>query len=493
MLSIQQSGEQNQVEQYSLNQLNNILALSFRFVDFQTALLFKTDPSESLVSNFKQEILPHLDDIFLTHDFLETFTFVSGDMFSRSRIIMNSGVFVNSDNYTSYDFMSLFSTWIEKKEFFDMSYFMIALVKQVFMHCNLLEYNKDSHRINLDLRASAITEQFQKLVLYQFARNLKQESEPNAPSLFEENTLAPLYAKFCFVAIISTLTQMEHFSLASALHNVLHLAKRYSRLGGDSNLNERQLAVIYAPCFLNVFGLLNNVYTKKNGFEEEVPINKQWKLMAAILTYTLEVNDFNFPYDTQKNYYQSMQLPSFLKNDDEMPDIPNVLGALSRANTLDSIIMSFIPSQKLASDRMVSEKNFSDIERKPVGLFGRFRVRKRSKDGLEELQPKAESAESSDAICCPRTKKTTRFPPVSSRSSIETNFLAQEDSKAEKTRERLLSIDYTNAIEIDEVLPTKKPKALLKIRSRQFDKNKIKTKHTQAEKELKVKNRFGKK
>ena len=357
----------DQAETYTLKQLNNVLNLAFHYIDFKMPLLFKTDPDDKSITNFKTELLPLLNNCSISAEQFGTF------------------------DLAAQDFMTKFNAWIAEQDSFNMSYLMTGLIKQVFKKCNLLDFSVIDYQLKIDMRANAIREQFHQLVVKKLAKNLVFDSDGNTPLLFEKNSRSAILSERCFTVMIAELTQVGHSELAEALHNILHLAKHCSSSDSAYNMSTFQLAATYSPCFLTAFDLEDKIYTKQNGFTDEecARIGRQWKLMTIVLTHTLESNWFDIPYILQKPYYEKMDIPPLLPK--AIQGLPAMMARSNHVTALDLVISRhYLIHSELASpsSELSGEKHSSSSSNRFLSSFSRLARGKKHSKSKEAAEPK---------------------------------------------------------------------------------------------------------
>lgn len=334
-------------QKYSLNQLNNLLVLTLHYLNFDTELLFKFNADEFMMNDVKERILPLLASISsLTgahiHRYGADLSSLKGCLIKASQKgsliktsrnvsfhqIVESLAVNTSSGSASIDeegdkirkllteIYLIFSD--ERYHASNPDHVWAVLAKSVFMECNLFDYRFDNYCISYDVRANMIRIQFSDLVIQHLAPHLAFEKDGNTPKPFPAEQAH--ISQHCFIYLIAELHQLGHIQLASALHNMLHLAKKCS-LSRGSGMSTAQLAAVFSPVFLQAFGLFNKIYTIENGYttKESLRIGRQYNLMSLIISNSLNADIFNYSYmHTLREYDQistsSLALHSLLGN-----------------------------------------------------------------------------------------------------------------------------------------------------------------------------------
>lgn len=385
-------------QKYSLNQLNNLLVLTLHYLNFDTELLFKFNADEFMMNDVKERILPLLASISsLTgahiHRYGADLSSLKGCLIKASQKgsliktsrnvsfhqIVESLAVNTSSGSASIDeegdkirkllteIYLIFSD--ERYHASNPDHVWAVLAKSVFMECNLFDYRFDNYCISYDVRANMIRIQFSDLVIQHLAPHLAFEKDGNTPKPFPAEQAH--ISQHCFIYLIAELHQLGHIQLASALHNMLHLAKKCS-LSRGSGMSTAQLAAVFSPVFLQAFGLFNKIYTIENGYttKESLRIGRQYNLMSLIISNSLNADIFNYSYmHTLREYDQistsSLALHSLLGN------LPS---SMAGGQSLFELISSSFPREEDVSRSLLTAFKELTLGKKKSSTHSRHRI-----------------------------------------------------------------------------------------------------------------------
>ncbi|MCS5708400.1 hypothetical protein CC99x_005715 [Candidatus Berkiella cookevillensis] len=361
-------------QKYSLNQLNNLLVLTLHYLNFDTELLFKFNADEFMVNEFKERVLPLLASISsLTdaqiHRYGAELSSLKESLIRKSRSVAFEQVVEPLAVSTSSEAVPIdeegdkirnllaeihliFSD--EKYRTSNPHHVWAVLAKSVFMECNLFDHRFENYCISYDVRANMIRIQFSELVIQHLASHLAFERNGNTPKPFPSEQA--YISQQCFIYLIAQLHQLGHIQLASALHNMLYLAKKCS-LSRGSGMSTAQLAAVFSPVFIQAFGLFNKIYTVGNGYttEESLRIGRQYNLMSLIIANALTSDTFNYfythPYTLEKYdriSTSSLAVPLSLSDFSYLPDL------MAGGQSLFELISSHLPREEDASRSLLT-------------------------------------------------------------------------------------------------------------------------------------------
>lgn len=367
-------------QKYSLNQLNNLLVLTLHYLNFDTELLFKFNADEFMMNDVKERILPLLASISsLTgahiHRYGADLSSLKGCLIKASQKgsliktsrnvsfhqIVESLAVNTSSGSASIDeegdkirkllteIYLIFSD--ERYHASNPDHVWAVLAKSVFMECNLFDYRFENYCISYDVRANMIRIQFSDLVIQHLAPHLAFEKDGNTPKPFPAEQAH--ISQHCFIYLIAELHQLGHIQLASALHNMLHLAKKCS-LSRGSGMSTAQLAAVFSPVFLQAFGLFNKIYTIENGYttKESLRIGRQYNLMSLIIANALTADVFNCVYTHPHTLEKYAQIPiSSLTGPQSLSDLPH---SMVGGQSLFELISSSLPREEDASRSLLT-------------------------------------------------------------------------------------------------------------------------------------------
>ncbi|MGE4348320.1 MAG: hypothetical protein AB7D28_01000 [Candidatus Berkiella sp.] len=381
-------------QKYSLNQLNNLLVLTLHYLNFDTELLFKFNADEFMVNEFKERVLPLLASISsLTdaqiHRYGAELSSSKESLIRKSRSVAFEQVVEPLAVSTSSESAPIdeegdkirnllaeihliFSD--EKYRTSNPHHVWAVLAKSVFMECNLFDHRFENYCISYDVRANMIRIQFSELVIQHLASHLAFEKNGNTPKPFPSEQA--YISQQCFIYLIAQLHQLGHIQLASALHNMLYLAKKCS-LSRGSGMSTAQLAAVFSPVFIQAFGLFNKIYTVGNGYttEESLRIGRQYNLMSLIIANALTSDTFNYfythPYTLEKYdriSTSSLAVPLSLSDFSYLPD------SMAGGQSLFELISSSFPREEDVSRSLLTAFKELTLGKKKSSTHSRHRI-----------------------------------------------------------------------------------------------------------------------
>lgn len=356
-------------QKYSLNQLNNLLVLTLHYLNFDTKLLFKLNADECIVNEFKKRVLPLLASISLLTD--EKINF-----FESLAVSPSSGATLMDEEKDKISNLLAEINLIFKDEKYRDSnpdHVWAVLAKSVFMECNLFDHRFENYCISYDVRANMIRIQFSELAIQHLAPHLAFEKDGNTPKPLPAEQAH--ISQHCFMYMIAELHQLGHIQLASALHNMLHLAKKCS-LSGGSGMSTAQLAAVFAPIFIESFGLFNKIYTVENGYvtKESLRIGRQYNLMSLILSNALNSDIFNYSYTHPYTLEKYDQISTSLAVPLSLSDLPHLSDSMTGGQSLFELISSHLPREEDASRSLLTAFKELTLGKKKSSTNSRHRT-----------------------------------------------------------------------------------------------------------------------
>lgn len=250
----------DEVERFSLTQVNNMLLLADRFMDPRVRLLHKVGCKEPTFHYFLQKM-----KLYLKFD-SSLFDSIS----ARAEGVL--GKIAKSENFRC-----------------EIDHVWARLIKHVFMNGNVLKVN--------DMRVIVARTIFTQGLRNRLLACLEESIDPATKKVvvsfdnLDRPAIQMLMSEF-----LGQLLKMGFSPSVKAIHNFLYLAKKVAKTP-ENGMSTENIAVTIAPCMLNALHLNNVLCPLHPKADETLEMKKENQFLTLVIHILLNSNRFDAVFD----------------------------------------------------------------------------------------------------------------------------------------------------------------------------------------------------